>query len=458
MCLKPYCVYKDTGIPWIGMIPSHWELQRGKYLFVERSEKGFSDEPLLAATQTKGVVLKQLYENRTVLPQTNLESFKLVKKNDFVISLRSFQGGIEKAYFRGIISPAYTVFSLNNGLDANYFQYLAKSKPFIDLLKNLVIGIRQGQNIDYDQLKRNFFYIPLIDEQVLIARYINFKLAKISKFILNKQKLIALLKEQKQNIINQAVTRGLNPDVKLKPSGVDWLGDIPEHWEVRRLKSIAFIVLGKMLKPTPSIGDQLKFYLRSANIQWLNPDVKDVSQMWFSEKELKQYCINKYDLLVSEGGEVGRTCIWQDELEESYIQNSVHKITVNTDISPLFILYQFSKFASLGLFKGIANRVSIAHLTKEKLVIMPFCKTSLEEQNFIVEYIARETSAINRSILHNETSIKLIKEYRDRLISDAVTGQIDVCNIEVPDVSEEELVDFANSATIVDEMANEDVD
>ena len=140
---KPYPEYKIIDLPWLDQIPAHWKMVRIKTLLTERVEKNHPDEPLLAATQTKGVIRKDDYENRTVLPLGDLQNLKLVKENDFVISLRSFQGGIEYAREQGIISPAYTVLEVNNPQYHGYLSRLFKSKPFIENLTLNVTGIRQ---------------------------------------------------------------------------------------------------------------------------------------------------------------------------------------------------------------------------------------------------------------------------------------------------------------------------
>ena len=145
--MEKYSSYKDSGEKWLGEIPGHWEVRKMKFTFRERSEKGHPKEPLLAATQNHGVILKSSYENRTVEASKGLETLKLVEIGDFVISLRSFQGGLELAYDRGIISPAYTILTPIY-IQADYFKYFAKSPSFISLLKSSVTGIREGQNID----------------------------------------------------------------------------------------------------------------------------------------------------------------------------------------------------------------------------------------------------------------------------------------------------------------------
>jgi len=204
--LNPEVKMKATNIPWLPEIPEHWELRKMKYLFRERNEKNHPAEPMLSATQTHGVILQSKYSGRVVVVNTGFEGLKLVKVGDFVIHLRSFQGGIELAHDQGIISPAYTVFSLNDSTQSDYFRYLFKSIPFIDLLKTCVTGIREGQNINYAKLKQNRIPLPPLDEQRAIVSYITDKTSKIDTLTLKLQKEIDSIKEYKQRLISDVVT------------------------------------------------------------------------------------------------------------------------------------------------------------------------------------------------------------------------------------------------------------
>ena len=166
----PYPAYKPSSVPWLGDVPGHWRVRRIKTVLLERSEKGFPHEPLLAATQTKGVVRKEQYESRTVLALKDLPLLKLVKVGDFVISLRSFQGGIEYAREQGIISPAYTIlYPVDPSVHA-YLAVLFKSKPYIENLNLHVTGIRHGQNMDHAELNRSYPPLPSHPEQAAIVR------------------------------------------------------------------------------------------------------------------------------------------------------------------------------------------------------------------------------------------------------------------------------------------------
>ena len=200
---------------WARSIPPTWDSPRIKSLLrilrdfsiPERNEKGHPSQPLLAATQKQGVILKERYENRTVLPTDadDLSQFKLVEKGDFIISLRSFQGGVERAHDKGIISPAYTILRCNNTETVEYFTRLFKSRPFIDTLTTCVTGIRQGQNIDYTRLSIQRIPVPPTDEQAAIVRYLDDADQRIRDYVSAKERLIALLEEERQAVIHQAV-------------------------------------------------------------------------------------------------------------------------------------------------------------------------------------------------------------------------------------------------------------
>jgi type I restriction enzyme S subunit len=243
--LKPYPEYKESGLPWLGRVPSHWKYRRTKFLFRERVTKGFPNEPLLAATQTKGVVKKTDYGERTVTAMKDFHLLKLVMPGDFVISLRSFEGGIEIAHCRGIISPAYTVLEPRNEVRRNFYRHFFKSPDFIRNLTLFVTGIREGQNIDYERLSRAYMPLPPEAEQEQIGRFLDWANGRLERAIRAKRKVIALLHEQKQAIIHKAVTQGLDPNVPKRDSGIPWLGEIPAHWEVSRIGQKTQIMRGR---------------------------------------------------------------------------------------------------------------------------------------------------------------------------------------------------------------------
>ena len=197
----------DSGVEWIGKIPKHWEIEKVKYIFKDSSIKNHGEEIPLAATQLYGVVPKDTLDYRTVEANvSDLNTFKLVKENNFVISLRSFEGGIEYSAYKGIISPAYTVMEALQDIAFKYFKYLFKSNIFIQALNIYKTGIREGQNISFAKFKDDFLPLPPKNEQIQIAEHIENQTTKIDKAIELQQNYISKLKEYKATLIDSVVT------------------------------------------------------------------------------------------------------------------------------------------------------------------------------------------------------------------------------------------------------------
>lgn len=418
-----YESYKDSGVEWLGEIPEEWELGRISSFFTERRTK-VSDKDYPALSVTKLGVFPQ-WDN--VAKSNDGDNRKLVKKGDFVINSRSDRKGSSgTAKTDGSVSLINIVLK-PKGIEPRFSEYLFKSNGFIEEFYRVGHGIVADLwTTRFDNIKNSLISLPSYDEQTKVANFLDQKTKKIDQAISLKQQQISKLEEYKQIVIQNAVTKGLNPDVPMKDSGIDWIGDIPEHWEVKKLKYIADVVLGKMICNENKGGMFLKPYLKSKNIQWLNVDISSVDEMWFTEKEMSIYKLKKDDLILSEGGEVGKTCIWNDELAECYIQNSAHKVSFNETYNPWYFLYQFFTLGKQGQFDRIVNRVSIGHLTKDKLINTSLIVPPLDEQSLIVKYIESIEKLILSNIELYEQQIESLKEYKTVLINEAVTGKIKV--------------------------------
>lgn len=441
--MKPYPDYKPTGLAWLPEIPKHWTTRKIKYIFRERSEKGYPDEPLLAATQNHGVIPKNLYGARTVEAQKDLHLLKLVRVGDFVISLRSFQGGIEYAYYQGIISPAYTIMIPDSCLiDSGYFRYLAKSPNFIALLQTCVTGIREGQNIDYSTLRRHCLPLPPADEQAQIVRYLDAMTAKINKLIRAKKRQIALLQEQKQAIITQAVTRGLDPDVELKDSGIDWLGPIPKQWQIVRIKNLfSFINRGT----TPDYIED-RSYTKVVNQATFSKGYWDETQIRFTRvfPDIARGLLKQNDVLLAStgGGVLGKVYLFIQN--GTYIADSHVTIlrTQRKDVSPAYffaLLSTMYDFINAKLAKGSTNQTE---LQKDLLcsLVVPF--PDIETQNVIVNFLDKKINIINLLIQEYQKTIEQYFEYKNSLIAAVVTGKVDVRHIAVEAVTTEDFAPF----------------
>ena len=403
----PYLAYKPSGVPWLGDVPWHWEVRRTKTVLEERSQKGFPQEPLLAATQTKGVVRKEEYENRTVLALKDLHLLKLVRIGDFVISLRSFQGGIEYAREQGIISPAYTVLYPKNPDVQAYLALLFKSQPYVENLTLYVTGIRQGQNIDYTELSRSYLPLPPLAEQQAIVGYLDYVDRRIRRYVGAKRKLIALLEEEKHAVVNRAVSCGLDPNVRLKPSGVEWLGDVPEHWEVRRLRSLASIGTGGRDTINREDDGKYPFFVRSQSVERINT--------WSFDGEAV--------LTAGDGVGVGKVFHYING-KFDYHQR-VYKLSNFRHVVGMYFFHYFRSTLRNEVFQGTAKS-TVDSLRLPMLQNFPVALPPLPEQHAIVENLEGATVGIDTAIGLARRQIELMEEYRTRLIADVITGKLDV--------------------------------
>ncbi|MEI6633591.1 MAG: restriction endonuclease subunit S [Chlamydiota bacterium] len=430
--LKPYPAMKDSGLPWLGEVPGHWHFRRTKTLLRERVGKGFPDEPLLAATQTKGVVRKDQYENRTVLALKDLHLLKLVRIGDFVISLRSFQGGIEFAREQGIISPAYTVLYPTDPGTHGFLAWLFKSKPYVENLSLYVTGIRQGQNIDYEKISRSAIPLPPLPEQAAIVHFLDHADRRIRRYISAKQKLIKLLEEQKQAIIHHAVTRGLNPNVRLKPSGVEWLGDVPEHWELRRLRNMAQVLVSNVDKHTNANESPV----RLCNYVDVYKNERITEGLSFmrataSPVELERFRLQAGDVIITKDSEE-----WNDIGVPALVEHSAPDLVCGYHLAILrprngvalgeYMLRALKSRGVASQFYVSANGVTRYGLSHGAIKSAFLPVPPLPEQSVIVRFLNEATANIITTIDRAQREITLLREYRIRLIADVVTGKIDV--------------------------------
>lgn len=438
--MKRYDAYCDFADVWIDKIPSHWETHKMKYLFDERSEKGHPDEPLLVASQNMGVVPKDVYGNRTVEAQKDLQLLKLVHIGDFVISLRSFQGGLEYAYYQGIISPAYTVLVPHAPITAGYFRYLSKSKLFIGLLTLCVTGIREGQNIDYGKLRDHILPIPPRAEQDQIVRYLDWQVSKINRLIAAKRKQIDLLKVKRQRELSHVMQYGINQHDPIKDTGIRWIGQTPKRWSITVLKRCASlrsgITLGKQYPPgTKTISVP---YLRVANVQTGYVDTLDIAFLDVTESEAEQYQLPSGCVLMTEGGDrdkLGRGCVWNNSIYPCIHQNHVFAVTTNDDLlCNRYLEYLSASDIGRMYFDITAIRTTnLACTNATKVLAFTFPLPDRKEQDRIIDYLDNLMSQYAKLISSIQRQISTLNDLCTRLISDVVTGQVDVWGIEVPD-------------------------
>lgn len=441
-------------IPWLATIPEHWELVRSKPLFVVRKERARPDDKQLSATQAYGVILQEEYERRigrkVVRISQHLEKRAHVEPDDFVISMRSFQGGLERAWVQGCIRSSYVVLEPSEQVCVGYFAHLFKSYKYIEALQATSNYIRDGQDLNYNNFALVDIPLPPYAEQQQIARVLDYKTSRIAKFIKTKRKLIALLNEQKQAIINQAVTRGFDPNVRLKPSGVDYLGDIPEHWEVVKLKRIVGFNPSKQESAQNLHCNDGVVFLPMEKVSAEGvidcSELRPVAELWSGFTYFR-----KNDVVVAkitpcfENGK--GACL--DNLETPIGFGTTEFIVMRPGnrilAKYLYYITRFSRFRILGkeAMTGAAGQQRVpTDFMKDFMCGLP----DKSEQAQIVEQIEDALCEIDHLIERAKTEIDLFREYRTRLISDVVTGKLDVRGIKIEDVDASEVLDDLDEA------------
>ena len=417
---------KETDAIWLPQIPKHWEFIKVRHLFKESTKKGFPNETLLVASQEHGVVSKDIYGKRTVEATKDLHNLKLVEQGDFVISLRSFQGGIELAHERGIISPAYTILKETQPINKRYFKNLFKSSPFISLMNLCLKGIREGQNIDYPTFKNEYLPVPPIKEQNIISEYLDKKISKINLFVKNKEKLINLLEELKSQVILKLTTKGLGKHEGIKESKVGWLGEIPNHWELKKLKYICNIEYGisTQLDGRFKTGTPIISLPNISIFGDLNVDDTDFYQL--SNHERKRFLLRKNDLLFNwrngSPEHVGKTAIFNLDGEFTHVSFLLRLRFDSLKAHNRYFRHFINGLRLAGFFNSSRQKINMT-FNKSELNNFVVTVPPIDEQILIVKSIDKELTSINTQIEIIYKEIAAIKEYREALITDLVTGK-----------------------------------
>lgn len=451
---KPYPKYKNSNIPWLGEIPEHWEVMRAKTIgWFNGStvdKKIIEGESLVRIVNFTDVFNNKSLEihNKNFMKvsakPSQIVSFNL-KIGDVLFTPSSedrFDIGRSNVVKYSDVSLLYSYHLIRlrflKDIDINFKKYLFNNKFIFQYFSSECTGTTR-QILVRDKFKNTPIILPPFEEQTSIARFLDYKLAKINRFIRKKKQLITLLNEQKAAIINQAVTKGLDPNVKMKDSGIEWLGEIPEHWEVRKLKYVAKVNTGK----TPKIESSLVDFFENGTVDWFTPgDFGNEGILSDSNRKINELAINdsqislypeKTVFMVGIGGTIGKIGICFDE---SSCNQQINALIFNNLIEPLYAYY-FLKTQKHQI-DLLADFTTLPILNQSKTKDIIFVYPKKDEQQQIVSYIEKETEIINTTISTIEKEIALVEEYKTALIAEAVTGKIDVRGYEVPEISEEE--------------------
>ena len=432
---KPYPAYKDSGVEWLGEIPAHWEVGRLKYLaslneeaLPENTDPDFDMVyvDISSVDSTRGILGKE----PLIFAKAPSRARRVVRAGDVIVStvrtyLRAIAPIVEPEP-NLVVSTGFAVVRPRRGLETTFAAYALRAPHFVDRVVAHSVGVSYPA-INESEMGTFRLAVPPIPEQRAIAAFLDRETARLDALVAKKERLIELLQEKRTALITRAVTKGLDPNVPMKDSGVEWLGEIPAHWEVAPVYARYEVALGKMLDAKRVTGESSGRYLRNIDVQWDAVNTEGLPEMDFAPWERDRYLVRPGDLLVCEGGEVGRTAIWRGEIAECFYQKAIHRVRPRSEKeAPRFFYYLMYTLAKRGVFAAGGNPNTIGHLTAVQLrhYRLPFAPP--KEQRAIATSLDRETARIDALVAKIRAATDRLKELRTALISAAVTGKIDV--------------------------------
>ena len=465
--LKPYAEYREAEGGWLGEIPSHWTIRRMKYVVRETNDRSTSGkEQLLRISQYTGVTQRRRADGLDE-PDTRADTlvgYKRVEPNDLVINIMlAWNGSMGVSRYSGIASPAYCVYRFGRDVHPWYFHNLLRSPDYKTRIKASSTGVVESRLRLYsDDLGRIEAMLPPPDEQAAIVRFLDWANGRLERAIRAKRKVIALLNEQKQAIIHRAVTRGLDPSVPLKPSGIPWLGDIPQHWEARPLKQL----LARMDYGTSDNvrGEGRVRVLTMGHIRDGKVFLPTKGGLGAVPPRL---LLEKHDLLFNRTNSpelVGKVGLFTgDANDEVTFASYLVRLRVRSEHNPSWLNYLLNSTA----FWSYARSQALVSLHQANLnskrygqMVLPV-PSGRAEQDEVAEHIRSQAGEIESAISRLNREIELLREYRTRLVADVVTGKLDVREAaarlpdEAPPDTAEDDTDLNDEVEAADEEATE---
>ena len=417
MAMKAYESYKNTEYDWLPRIPAHWirhSVRKITSVSSERNENTFSRNDLLSVYREYGVIKKFSRDDNHNVESLDLSKYKTVHKNYLVINkMKMWQGSLGISKYDGIVSPAYIVCKLNlANVNYQFIHALLRAATFKTFYNRISYGVRVGQwDASYEDLKSLNLYLPPKEEQDQIVRYLDWQNSRLNKLINAKKREIALLEEQKQALISQAVTKGLDPHAPLKDSGIDWIGQIPEHWLLCNLKYLCSMKSGKNLTSI-QITENGPYPVYGGN------GVRG----YYSQYNVSGECL----IIGRQGALCGNVHyvhekIWAtDHAVVTQVSNFIH------------LKFFYYLLTAMNLNRYASQTAAQPGLAVSNILNQKVCFPPINEQLKIAVYLEHQCIFIDNLINNINKTISLLQEYRTRLVADVVTGQIDVRHIAIP--------------------------
>lgn len=418
---------KDSGIEWIGQIPKDWSLKKGRYLFVQRNDRGNDENlQLLSPSQKFGVIPQSLLEDLTtqtavkLKENTDLSTLKTVHKGDFCISLRSFQGGFEYSEYEGVVSPAYQIFYKKEDLVNTYYKYIFKDSSFISKMNSYTMSLRDGKNISYFDFGNTYLPLPTVCEQQQIADFLDTKCSEIDATAEDIQKEISLLEDYKKSVITEAVTQGLNPDAEMKDSGIEWIGEIPKDWEVHPV--YVYFEEGK----TKNYRMQEQNLLSLSYGRIIRKDIN-------TNGGLLPASFNTYNVVEAGDIIIRPTDLQNDKRslrtglvkEQGIITSAYIDLRPKDNVNSKYYHYLLHSYDIIKVFYNMGNGVRQGLNFSEFAKLLLLEPTTVEQQQ-IADYLDTKCSEIDTLIADKKRQLDILADYKKSLIYEYVTGKKEV--------------------------------
>jgi type I restriction enzyme, S subunit len=429
--LKPYPALKDFDDLRIGEVPEHWEIEPLCAIAKLKSVKNQHDRELLSVYLNLGVVpFATVKEKRTNATSEDLSGYQAVDPGDFVLNnQQAWRGSVGVSMHKGIVSPAYLVLSLGSRIHPRYANLLLRERSMVAqyLIASKGVGSIQ-RNLYWPHLKRIPIILPPLSEQSSIVRFLDHIDRKIRRYIRAKQKLINLLEEQKQAIIHRAVTCGLDPNVRLKPSGVEWLGDVPENWRIVALKHVLKRLVDCEHKTAPAVEQSSYRVIRTTAVRY--GQLRWSGTYCTTAEGFKAWTQRAVpepgDVIFTREAPAGEACLVPDGAQVCLGQRTVLMKLRRDEYDSRFLVHMIYAGPPRLRIQLASQGSTVGHFNMDDIGWMKILVPPLAEQQSIVSIINQDTNSLTKAVERAEHEINLLREYRTRLIADVVTGKLDV--------------------------------
>ncbi|WP_437230198.1 restriction endonuclease subunit S [Planctomicrobium sp. SH661] len=431
--LQPYRQYKDSGLPWLPQVPSHWKVVRNGSLFGQRKDAADTTLPILEVSLKTGVRVREFGGSNRKQVMSDIRKYKRAEKSDVAYNMmRMWQGAVGVVPVDGLVSPAYVVARPFRDVESPYYVTLFRTGDYMSEIDNYSRGIVKDRNrLYWDQFKQMPSPFPPLEEQVGIMRFLDYANGRLERAIRAKRKVISLLQEQKQAIIHRAVTRGLDGSVPFKPSGIPWLGDIPQHWDARRLR---FCINGKL---SYGANEAASFdnrdwprYLRITDFR-SDGTLKADTFRSLPPHIAKDYPVQNGDILFARSGAtVGKAFLVRTETEHACYAGYLIRARPRKEVLDSEFLFAYTQSFAFARWKDeIFSKATIQNIGADKYANLVIPLPGIDEQKAILASIGIESQPLNNVIAQTLREISLLREFQTRLVTDVVTGRFDIRDV-----------------------------